>query len=102
MAQPERFLAYNNGISATASRVELTALPGGGQAIQRIHDLQIVNGGQTTASIHYAHVKDKADISNVFVQMKLTVVAPDRLEEIVPEISKYSNTQNKVTLVDFT
>jgi AIPR protein/abortive infection phage resistance-like protein len=101
LAQPERFLAYNNGISATASRVEFATLPGGGQAIKRIHDLQIVNGGQTTASIHYAHVKDKADISSVFVQMKLTVVAPDRLEEIVPEISKYSNTQNKVTLVDF-
>ena len=45
--------------------------------------------------------RDKADISGVFVQMKLTVVAPDRLQEIVPEISQYSNTQNKVTLVDF-
>lgn len=101
LAQPERFLAYNNGISATASRVELTTLPDGGQAIQRVHDLQIVNGGQTTASIHYAHVKDKADVSRVFIQMKLTVVAPERLDEIVPEISKYSNTQNKVTLVDF-
>jgi hypothetical protein len=76
-------------------------LPDGGHAIQRIHDLQIVNGGQTTASIHYAHVKDKTDISSVFVQMKLTVVSPERIEEIVPEISKYSNTQNKVTLVDF-
>jgi hypothetical protein len=98
---PERFLAYNNGITATASTVDFSPLPGGGQAIRRIHDLQIVNGGQTTASIHYAHVRDKADISGVFVQMKLTVVAPERLQEIVPEISKYSNTQNKVTLVDF-
>ena len=98
---PERFLAYNNGITATASKVEFTSLPGGGQAIRRIHDLQIVNGGQTTASIHYAHVRDKADVSGVYVQMKLTVVAPDRLQEIVPEISRYSNTQNKVTLVDF-
>lgn len=101
LTQPERFLAYNNGISATASRVEFTALPEGGRAIHRIHDLQIVNGGQTTASIHYAHVKDKTDISGVFIQMKLTVIEPERLQEIVPEISKYSNTQNKVTLVDF-
>src|SRR6266567_884524 len=101
LAQPERFLAYNNGISATASHVELTTLPGGGLAIQRIHDLQVVNGGQTTASIHYAHVKDKADISGVFVQMKLTVVSSEQLQDIVPEISRYSNTQNKVTLVDF-
>jgi hypothetical protein len=98
---PDRFLAYNNGITATASRVEFTRLPEGGQAVSRIHDLQIVNGGQTTASIHYARTRDKADLSRVHVQMKLTVVAPDRLQEIVPEISKYSNTQNKVTVVDF-
>jgi hypothetical protein len=52
LTAPERFLAYNNGITATASTVEFTPLPGGGQAIRRIHDLQVVNGGQTTASIH--------------------------------------------------
>jgi hypothetical protein len=101
LTDPQRFLAYNNGITATASNVELTTLPDGVLAIQRIHDLQIVNGGQTTASIHYARIKDKANISDVFVQMKLTVVDPSRLNEIVPEISRYSNTQNKVTLVDF-
>ncbi|ASW54749.1 AIPR family protein [Plantactinospora sp. KBS50] len=98
---PDRFLAYNNGITATASTVEFTQLPGGGQAISRVHDLQIVNGGQTTASIHYAHTRDKADLSRAYVQMKLTRVSEDRLQEIVPEISKYSNTQNKVTVVDF-
>ncbi|GIH20685.1 AIPR family protein [Rugosimonospora africana] len=98
---PDRFLAYNNGITATASRVEFTRLPEGGQAISRIHDLQIVNGGQTTASIHYAHTRDGAELDRADVQMKLTVVSPDRLQEIVPEISRYSNTQNKVTVVDF-
>ena len=98
---PDRFLAYNNGITATASKVEFTHLPDGGQAISRIHDLQIVNGGQTTASIHAAYARDKADLSRVHVQMKLTRVSADRLQEIVPEISKYSNTQNKVTVVDF-
>src|SRR5271165_5414939 len=101
LTDPERFLAYNNGITATASKVDFAPLPGGGQAIRRVHDLQIVNGGQTTASIHYAHVRDKTDVTGVYVQMKLTVVAAERLQEIVPEISRYSNTQNKVTLVDF-
>lgn len=101
MTEPARFIAYNNGITATASKVETTVLPDGSWGISRIHELQIVNGGQTTASIHYAHVKDKVDVSGVFVQMKLTEVAPERLQEIVPEISRYSNTQNKVTLVDF-
>lgn len=95
---PDKFLAYNNGITATASRVEFSD---DGRSMTRLHNLQIVNGGQTTASIHYAHTRDKVDLSDVHVQMKLTRVAPDKLEEIVPEISKYSNTQNKVTVVDF-
>lgn len=97
---PERFLAYNNGISATASKVELRDL-GGVSGIRRIHDLQIVNGGQTTASIHSSFVKNESDLSKVFVQMKLTVVDPEHLLEVVPEISRFSNTQNKVTVVDF-
>jgi hypothetical protein len=101
LTDPQRFVAYNNGITCTASNVEVLTLPDGAKVITRIDDLQIVNGGQTTASIHYAYVKDKADISAVLVQMKLTQVTRERLQDIVPEISKYSNTQNKVTLVDF-
>lgn len=97
---PERFLAYNNGISATASRVDIVDTPAG-YGIRSIEGLQIVNGGQTTASIHSAMVKDGQDLEGVFVQVKLTVVQPEKLNEIVPEISKFSNTQNKVTLVDF-
>jgi hypothetical protein len=98
---PERFLAYNNGISATASKVEWQELGGGTQGIRRIHDLQIVNGGQTTASIYSSLMKKEADLTKVFVQMKLTVVDPEHLQEVVPEISRFSNTQNKVTIVDF-
>lgn len=98
---PERFLAYNNGISATASKVDLVTHPDGSRHIRRLHDLQIVNGGQTTASIHHAVSRDGADATKVFVQAKLTVVSPSKLDEVVPAISKYSNTQNKVTTADF-
>jgi hypothetical protein len=98
-AEPERFLAYNNGISATASSVETVELPGGGLGISRITDLQIVNGGQTTASVHRASVTG-VDLSAVAVQAKVTVVPPDRLEEIVPLISRYANSQNKVSEAD--
>lgn len=101
IGNPERFLAYNNGISATASRVETTRTPDGGLAIVRLHDLQIVNGGQTTASIHATARKNKIDLTKVFVQAKVTVVSPERLLDIVPSISRYSNTQNKVTTADF-
>ncbi|MBW6440024.1 AIPR family protein [Actinoplanes hulinensis] len=95
---PERFLAYNNGIAATASAVDFDTDKSGQRRILRIHDLQVVNGGQTTASIH--HARRTTDIGAVLVQMKLTVVSPDRLDEIVPKISAYSNTQNRVTASD--
>ncbi|MFF7334141.1 AIPR family protein [Streptomyces sp. NPDC008150] len=99
---PGRFLAYNNGITATASQVEFVIGPDGEPThISSVHGLQIVNGGQTTASLHYAQSRDKADLSHVRVQMKLTEVSPDRLAEIVPKISEYSNTQNKVSQIDF-
>jgi hypothetical protein len=99
--RPDRFLAYNNGVSATAADISLVDLPDGGIALSEIKDLQIVNGGQTTASLHHAAVRDKADLSHVSVQAKLTVVQPELIDEIVPAISRYSNTQNKVTGADF-
>jgi hypothetical protein len=101
LKEPHRFLAYNNGISATAETVKLVDLPNGGQGIAEIRDLQIVNGGQTTASLYQAVRKDKADISGIYVQTKLTVVDRDRMDEIVPLISRYANNQNKVNEADF-
>ncbi|MDR6952973.1 hypothetical protein J2X65_002334 [Ancylobacter sp. 3268] len=104
-AAPEMFFAYNNGLTATAAGITTAPLDGGGLGIASIDNLQIVNGGQTTASILYASDsarKDrKADLSRVFVQMKLSVVNPDRLEEVVPLISRYANTQNKISEADF-
>jgi hypothetical protein len=101
LKEPHRFLAYNNGISATAEAVQLVDLPNGGKGIAGIRDLQIVNGGQTTASLYQAVRKDKADISGIYVQTKLTVVDRDRIDEIVPLISRYANNQNKVSEADF-
>ena len=98
---PRRFLAYNNGISMTAAAVKVVDLPGGGQGICSISDLQIVNGGQTTASLHYAKVKDKADLSGIYIQAKLSVVEPTLLMDLVPKISEFANSQNKVNMADF-
>lgn len=102
--EPHRFLAYNNGISMTASGVELSELQGGGRGVARIHDLQIVNGGQTTASLHYARTKPKRDdsvLDGIYVQAKLSVVREDHLLELVPLISEYANSQNTVKTADF-
>ena len=95
---PQRFLAYNNGISATAETVEIS--PDG--KLRLLRDFQIVNGGQTTASIYHAVRKEKADISKVSVQVKVTVVhRAEQVSEFVPLISLYANSQNKVNTADF-
>ena len=101
LKQPDRFLAFNNGISATARSISLVRSGDGSLAVARIDDLQIVNGGQTTASLATALHRDGADLSHVAVQMKLTVVEPETMDELVPYISQYSNTQNRVTGADF-
>lgn len=100
--EPEMFLAFNNGIAATADEIELeNSSNGEGKVISIVKDLQIVNGGQTTASIYHTQKKDKADISNIFVQMKLSVVKnKEKFSDIVSRISEYANTQNKVSVSD--
>lgn len=102
MKEPEMFLAFNNGIAATADEIELEdSEDGNGKIISVVKDLQIVNGGQTTASIYHTQKKDKADISNIFVQVKLSVIKnKGKFSEIVSQISKYANTQNKVSIPD--
>ena len=96
----EMFFAYNNGITATAEAVE-TRRTSGGLVITQVRNLQIVNGGQTTASIHAASRKKGVNLANIFVQMKLSIVDPLRAMEIVPKISEYANTQNRVSAADF-
>lgn len=102
LEEPQMFLAFNNGIAATAEDVQLIDLPDGkGKAIGYVKDLQIVNGGQTTASIYHTWKKDKATISEIYVPVKLSVVKKkDKFSEIVGRISEYANTQNKVSVVD--
>lgn len=102
--EPDMFLAYNNGISVTAEGVEIVRDENGKPSIKRIRDMQIVNGGQTTASIFNARNDKKvaADLSKVFVQMKLSVIqSVDTMDEIVPRISTFANTQNKIQVADF-
>lgn len=96
--EPEMFFSYNNGLSATAEAVTTSK---NDTNIVNITNLQIVNGGQTTASIFTAFKKDKANLSKVYVQIKLSVIDPEKVENIVPRISEYSNTQNKVNAADF-
>lgn len=101
LTAPSRFLPYNNGIAGTAADVEMEVLEEGLARITKIHDFQIVNGGQTTATTAAALRKDGADLSAVSVAMKLTIVPEGKLNELVPLIAKYANTQNRIQEADF-
>lgn len=96
---PAMFFAYNNGLTATAEEIT-TQRNELGLFLTGLRNLQIVNGGQTTASIHMAFRK-RVDLSKVFVQVKLSIVPPERTIDVVPKISEYANSQNKVNAADF-
>ena len=95
---PQMFLPYNNGVTATAESVEVKCIDNQ-LYITKINDFQIVNGGQTTASLYHTQKKYKeADLSKIFVQMKLTVIKDQNQKNIeVSKISRFANTQNKVS-----
>ena len=97
--EPEMFFAYNNGITATAEGIE-TRQDGKRLLLCGMRNFQVVNGGQTTASLHAATRKN-VGISDAFVQMKLSVVNADRAVKLVPKISEYANSQNRIAASDF-
>ena len=98
--EPEKFLAYNNGITLTAEAVELCHT-NGSQAITKLEGLQIVNGGQTTASM-LATNRGRADLSHVYVAAKLIEIETgDVHDELVRNVSRYANSQNRISEADF-
>ena len=95
---PERFFSYNNGISAVAESIEIDENK---NTITKVNNFQIVNGGQTTASIYFAAMQAKKqrkeiELEKISVMVKLTIVDSEHVSEVIPKISEYSNTQNKV------
>jgi len=97
---PNMFFAYNNGIAATATSVEYVENNGVGK-ITKINDLQIINGGQTTASIANAVLNKESNVKDVYVPMKISVVNREKALEMIPIISRCANSQNKVDEADF-
>lgn len=103
LKSPDMFFAYNNGVSATAMDVKIETTEHG-RFLVSARDFQIINGGQTTASLSNTRHKDKADLKGIYVQMKLTEIDEkdvDRSTELIRSISRSSNSQNKVSDADF-
>ena len=113
----EMFLAYNNGITAIASGIDLesnkdeTKLENEAGStndfistgiIRKIYDFQIVNGGQTTASIFNAKKTNPKEVNllGVYVMVKL-IILDEGDKDRITDISRYSNAQNKVKFADY-
>ena len=98
---PEKFIAYNNGLTITATDKKIANV-NNEYFIEELTDFQIVNGGQTTASIYFCN-KDGLDVSKVLIMAKINVVNEsdeDELYDLISNISEYSNAQSKVSKVD--
>jgi hypothetical protein len=115
LLEPENFFAYNNGITVTADSAELKR-QGEMVLIKSLKNMQIVNGGQTTAAIYFSPREKGAiksekgdipfssiDLNRIAVQMKLTVFDTDDqdfIDEYKSSISQYANSQNSVQQSD--
>ncbi len=101
---PEQFMAYNNGIVLVADEMGLAQTSAGSTGIAWLRGLQIVNGGQTTASLYFAKKKyPDIDLSRVRVTAKIIVMKVQdaaREEALVSDISRFANSQNAVRQSD--
>lgn len=102
--QPERFMAYNNGVVIIADEISLGRTADGSTGITWLKGMQIVNGGQTTASMFFTRKKyPLTDLKAVYVPAKIIVLRKtDELEEeaLIADISRYANSQNAVKQSD--
>lgn len=102
---PHHFLAYNNGLVIVASDVNVRTRPDGSSALMWVKGLQIVNGGQTTASIYFSKRKNRnVELSKVWVPAKIiklsTADSDDEAEALIADVSKFANSQNVVKQAD--
>lgn len=93
------FFSYNNGISATASKIKINSNT---KQIESISDFQIVNGGQTTATLYHTKKHLKKSLSDINVQVKITVLKKtENYAVLIKNISRFANSQTAVKLSDF-
>ncbi|MDB4634102.1 AIPR family protein [Rubripirellula sp.] len=113
VVEPEHFFAYNNGLTVTATAID-TEMVDGQLTITSLENMQIVNGGQTTAAIYFSprekggikgaektfNYKD-IELDKVYVQMKLSVIEDkEKSDEMKANIATFANSQNSIQQSD--
>ena len=103
--EPEDFVAFNNGLVIVADSVDYRD-----RRIHLIRNFQIVNGGQTTATLYRAFLQSEKNggqkiadgLDKVFVPVKLIVIdrAKKNSDSFVGKISVAANSQTKIKTSD--
>ncbi|KQN74729.1 abortive phage infection protein [Duganella sp. Leaf61] len=102
--QPSRFMAYNNGIVIVADQAHLERAADGSPGIGWLKGMQVVNGGQTMASIFFTKKKNPGiDLRSVRVPAKVIILhRSDEVSEdaLIADISRFANSQSAVKASD--
>ena len=96
-SEPERFAAYNNGLTIVCSSVEIE-----GNEILSIQNPSVVNGGQTTMVI-VDEARKGTRVEAVRVPIRVVEITSESAADIhqFPSlISRYANTQNNIKTTD--
>jgi len=90
---PDRFWAYNNGITALVHDWDIIEIDGG--KVLNITGISIVNGAQTTGAIGSVSIEN---LGNAFVLVRFVRCGN---KSVVEDIVRFNNMQNKVEASDF-
>lgn len=94
--QPDRFFAYNNGLTILTRKWELRGRGRNRRLV--VHGMAIVNGAQTTGVLGNLSASDLDGLSQVRVLVRF-VKSTDRT--VLANIIEYNNSQNRVEAADF-
>ena len=102
--EPSKFVSYNNGISIIVDNIEAVNIRGDVIEIDEFNGIQIINGGQTTASIHTVAYKDQDidSVKKITVPLKINHLKRGNTHELSENITKFANTQNQIKQTDLT
>lgn len=100
--EPEKFFIYNNGITMTATGIEVEVYGNKKYLSFELKGLQIVNGGQTLRSIDEFKNKLKEDefenIENSRILVRVFKTGSDKT--LSSKISEFTNSQNSISSID--
>jgi hypothetical protein len=95
---PGRFWVYNNGLTILVNKYEVTENSAVSGGTLKLSGVGIINGAQTTGSIGTLSEADASGLDRMQVMVRFVSCSDP---EVLAEIVKYNNSQNKVEATDF-